>query len=89
LAKLIWKGVLQSTNYDFRAGNFIWLLPLLIILGAMLVAVEIRGSSPTHEITITYNMGNLIDTGGRYHSVQLVLHHNGLVTWRDLTHHIR
>jgi len=69
--------------------KLIWVLPLLIILGAMLVAVEMKGSSPTHEITINYNMGNLIDTSGRYHSVQLVLHHDGLVTWRDLTHHIR
>ena len=49
--------------------KLLWLLPLLIILGAMLVAVEIKGSSPTHEITINYNMGNLIDTSGRYHSV--------------------
>jgi hypothetical protein len=69
--------------------KLLWLLPLLIILGAMLVAVEIKGSSPTHEITINYNYGNLIDTSGRYHSVQLVLHPDGSVTWRDLTHHIR
>jgi hypothetical protein len=67
--------------------KFIWLLPQLIILGTMLVAVEIKGSSPTDEITISY--GNLIDTRGRLHSVQLVLHPNGSVTWRDLTHHIR
>jgi len=67
--------------------KLIWLLLLLIILGAMFVAVEIKGSSPTHEITISY--GNLIDTGGRHHSVQLVLHPDGSVTWRDLTHHIR
>jgi len=67
--------------------KFIWLLPQLIILGAMLVAVEIKGSSPTDEITISY--GNLIDTRGRLHSVQLVLHPNGSVTWRDLTPHIR
>ena len=65
----------------------IWLLPVLIILGAMLVAVEIKGSSPTHEILISY--GNLADTSGRLHSVQLVLHPDGSVTWRDLTHHIR
>jgi hypothetical protein len=69
--------------------KLLWLLPLLVILGAMLVAVEIKGSSPTHEITINYNMGNLIDTSGRYHSVLLVLHHDGSVTWRDLTRHIR
>jgi hypothetical protein len=55
----------------------------------MLVAVEMKGSSPTHEITINYNMGNLIDTSGRYHSVQLVLRADGSVTWHDLTHHIR
>jgi hypothetical protein len=67
--------------------KLIWLLPLLIILGAMVVAVEIKGSSPTHEITISY--GNLFDTGGRPHSVQLVLHPDGSVTWRDLTNHIR
>jgi hypothetical protein len=69
--------------------KLIWLLPLLIILGAMLVDVEIKGLSPTHEITINYNMGNLIDTSGRYHSVLLVLHPDGSVTWRDLTPHIR
>jgi hypothetical protein len=65
----------------------IWLLPLLIILGAMFVAVEINGSSPTDEITISY--GHLVDTRGRPHSAQLVLHADGSVTWRDLTHHIR
>jgi hypothetical protein len=69
--------------------KLIWVLPLFIILGAMLVAVEMKGSSPTHEITINYNMGNLIDTSGRYHSVQLVLRADGSVTWHDLTHHIR
>jgi len=67
--------------------KLIWLLPLLIILGVMLVAVEIKGSSPTDEITIS--LGNLIDTRGHHHSAQLVLHPNGSVTWRDLTHHIR
>ena len=67
--------------------KLIWLLPLLIILGAMFVAVEIKGSSATDEITINY--GNLVDARGRSHSVQLVLHPNGSVTWRDLTHHIR
>jgi hypothetical protein len=67
--------------------ELIWLLPLLIILGTMLAAVEIKGSSPTHEITISY--GNLVDTSGRLHSVQLVLHPDGSVTWRDLTHHVR
>jgi len=67
--------------------KLIWLLLLLIIPGAMFVAVEIKGSSPTHEITISY--GNLVDTGGRHHSAQLVLHPDGSVTWRDLTRHIR
>jgi hypothetical protein len=67
--------------------KLIWLLPQLIILGALLVAVEIKGSPPTNEITISY--GNLFDTRGHVHSVQLVLHPNGSVTWRDLTHHIR
>jgi hypothetical protein len=62
-------------------------LPLLIILGTLFVAVEMKGSSPSDEITISY--GNLIDTRGRSHSVELVLHPNGSVTWHDLTHHIR
>ena len=69
--------------------ELIWLLSLLIMMGAMFVAVEIKGSSPIHEVTINYDYGNLIDTSGRYHSVQLVLHHDGSVTWRDLTRHIR
>jgi hypothetical protein len=77
-------GILPS---DKTIKKLIWLWPLLIILGAMLVAVEIKGSSPTHEILISY--GNLADTRGRLHSVQLVLHPDGSVTWRDLTHHIR
>jgi hypothetical protein len=67
--------------------KLIWLLPLLIILGAMFVAVEIKGLSPPNEITISY--ANLIDTSGRPHSVQLVLHPDGSVSWRDLTRHIR
>jgi hypothetical protein len=67
--------------------KLIWLLPQLMALGAMLVAVEIKGSSPPDEITISYN--NLIDARGRYHSVQIVLHPNGSVTWRDLTPHLR
>jgi hypothetical protein len=78
----------QTSPYK-TMKKLLWVLPLLIILGAMLVAMEIKGSSPTHEITINYNYGNLIDTSGRYHSVQLVLHPDGSVTWRDLTHHIR
>jgi len=67
--------------------EFIWLLPLRIVLGAMFVAVEIKGSSPSHEILINY--GNLSDTSGRHHSVLLVLHPDGSVTWRDVTRHIR
>jgi hypothetical protein len=67
--------------------KLIWLLPQLIIIGAMLVAVQIKASSPTDEITIS--LGNLIDTRGHHHSVQLVLHPGGSVTWRDLTRHIR
>lgn len=66
--------------------KLIWQLPLLIILGAMFAAVEIKGFTPTHEITISY--GNLVDTRGGRHSVQLVLHPDGSVTWRDLTPHI-
>ena len=54
---------------------------------AIFAAVEMKGSSPTNEILISY--GNLADTRGRPHSVQLVLHPDGSVTWRDLTHHIR
>ena len=67
--------------------TLLWLLPLLIILGAMLVTVETKGFTPTHEITISYP--HLVDTSGRYHSVQIVLHHDGSVTWRDLTRHVR
>ncbi|HEX3339194.1 MAG TPA: hypothetical protein VHT68_08480 [Pseudolabrys sp.] len=53
-----------------------WLLPFLIILGAMLLTV-IERSAQTHEVTITYDYGNLIDTRGHYHSVQLVMHLDG------------
>lgn len=67
--------------------KLIWLLPFFTILGAMVVAVETKGSSPAHEILIS--QGNLVDTSGRLHSVQLVLHPDGSVTWRDLTRHIR
>jgi hypothetical protein len=66
----------------------LWLLPLLIILGAMVVTV-VKSSAQTHEVTINYDYGNLIDTRGRYHRVLLVMHPDGSVTWRDLTHHIR
>jgi hypothetical protein len=67
--------------------KLIWLLPLLIILGTMLVAVEMK--SQTHEAIIQYDFGNLVDTKGRVHSVRLVFHPDGSVTWRDLTPHIR
>ena len=69
--------------------KLIWLLPLLIILGAMLVAVEIKGSSPNREVTIYYDYNNLFDTSGRIHSVRLVFHPNGSVTWLDLGPHFR
>ena len=68
--------------------KLIWLLPLLIILGAMLVTV-VKSSAQTREVTINYDYGNLTDTSGRIHSVRLVFHPDGSVTWRDLTHHIR
>ena len=67
--------------------KLIWLLPLLIILGAMLVTVEMK--SQTHEVVIQYDYGNLVDTRGRVHSVRLVFHPDGSVTWRDLTPHFR
>ena len=67
--------------------KLIWLLPLLIILGAMLVTVEMK--SQTHEVVIQYDYGNLVDARGRVHSVRLVFHPDGSVTWRDLTPHIR
>jgi len=65
----------------------IWLLLLLIILGAMLVTVEMK--SQTREVTINYDLNNLIDTSGRLHSVRLVFHPDGSVTWRDLGPHFR
>lgn len=44
LAKLIWKGVLQLTNYDFRAGNFLTVLGLSSTAGLMIwTANKIRG----------------------------------------------
>src|SRR4029077_1551833 len=44
LAKMIWKGVLQSTNYDFRAGNFLTVLGLFSTAGLMIwTANKIRG----------------------------------------------
>jgi len=67
--------------------KLIWLLPLLIILGAMLVAVEMK--SQTREVTIYYDYNNLQDTTGRLHSVRLVFHPDGSVTWRDLTPRFR
>jgi hypothetical protein len=67
--------------------KLIWLLPLLIILGAMLVTVEMK--SQNNEVVIQYDYGNLVDTRGRVHSVRLVFHPDGSVTWRDLTPHFR
>jgi len=44
LAKLISKGVLQLTNYDFRSGNFLTVLGLSATAGLMLwTANKIRG----------------------------------------------
>ena len=44
LAKLIWKGVLQLTDYDFRAGNFLTVLALAASAAAMIwTARKIRG----------------------------------------------
>ena len=43
--------------------------------------------SQTHEVVIQYDYGNLVDTRGRVHSVRLVFHPDGSVTWRDLTPH--
>jgi len=67
--------------------KLIWLLPLFVILGAMLVTLEMK--SQTHEVVVQYDYGNLVDTRGRVHSVRLVFHPDGSVTWRDLTPHIR
>ena len=67
--------------------KLIWLLPLLIILGAILVTVEMK--SQTHEVIIQYDYGNLVDSRGRIHSVRLVFHPDGSVTWRDLTPRFR
>jgi hypothetical protein len=53
----------------------------------MLVTVEMRSQS--NEVVIQYDYGNLVDTRGRIHSVRLVFHPDGSVTWRDLTPHIR
>ena len=66
--------------------TLISLLPLLIILGAMLMTVEMK--SQTHEVTINYDINNLYDTRGRLHSVRLVFHPNGSITWLDLTRHL-
>ena len=68
--------------------KLLWVLPFLIIIGAVLVTV-VKSSAQTQEVTITYDYGNLIDNRGRYHSVQLVMHPDGSVTWRDVTRHIR
>jgi hypothetical protein len=67
--------------------KLIWLFPLLITVGAMLLTVEMK--SQTHEVTINYDINNLFDTRGRLHSVRLVFHPDGSVTWLDLTGRIR
>jgi hypothetical protein len=44
LAKFIWKGVLQLTDYDFRFGNFLTVFALAGIAGVMMwTARKIRG----------------------------------------------
>src|SRR5262249_54570015 len=44
LAKLIWKGILESTDYDFRAGNFLTVLGLGSLALAMIwTATKVRG----------------------------------------------
>lgn len=44
LAKLIWKGVLEATDYDFRAGNFLTVICLaLTSFGMIWTAARIRG----------------------------------------------
>lgn len=44
LAKLIWKGMLEVTNYDFRAGNFLTVIGLaLTSFGMIWTAARIRG----------------------------------------------
>ena len=45
--------------------KLIWLLPLLIILGAMLVTVR-KSSAQTREVIINYDYGNLTDTSGLF-----------------------
>src|SRR5690242_11113045 len=46
LAKLIWKAVLELTDYDFRAGNFLTALALATLAFAMIsTARKIRGST--------------------------------------------
>ena len=67
--------------------KLIWLLPLLIIVGTLFVTAEMK--SQTREVTIYYDFNNLFDSSGRMHSVRLVFHPDGSVTWRDLTRHIR
>ena len=44
LAKLIWKAVLELTDYDFRTGNFLTVLALATLALAMIwTARKIRG----------------------------------------------
>jgi hypothetical protein len=67
--------------------KFLWLLPFLISVGAMFVTAEMK--SQTREVTIYYDFNNLFDTSGRIHSVRLVFHPDGSVTWRDLSPRLR
>ena len=41
LAKLLWKGVLQLTDYDFRFGNFLTVLVLASVAFAMVRAIRV------------------------------------------------
>lgn len=60
---------------------------VMIAVGVALIGLTVvKASRPNNEITISYS--NLIDTGGRLHSVQLVLNSDGSVTWRDITPHL-
>jgi hypothetical protein len=60
---------------------------VMIAVGVALIGLTVvKASRPNNEITISYS--NLIDTGGRLHSVQLVLNPDGSVTWRDITPHL-
>lgn len=63
------------------------IIVVAIAVGLALIGLTVgKASRPNNEITISYS--NLIDTGGRLHSVQLVLNPDGSVTWRDVTPHL-